>query len=291
MNNCKICSNLKSLDEHLNDLAAFCIFLANKNQYHYQHKDKPVDISTDRIGEWLKLAADLKSIEISPGGFSSDLDCWCEPRMDALDEDAETYSHLSKALTKYIFSYQALENAQKFIYSFGNDLELRDASVRCENLISSLTIDKLPENFEHHTLNLRKQYERYIKIYSSPFNNILNLPKDDIAYCHCILRNLRNIISHGGFPLNYGIDPMDIESAVILIKLLNSAIRMVCIYIQIIIISFCDGIKSPQYYEMYEHCIEESSEEKSMYFLEKFNINLAKNLHYNSQYNISDFFF
>lgn len=158
-------------------------------------------------------------------------------------------------------------------------------------MIDSIPHDNIPLNFKHYANNLSIKYHRYIKRINSELNNTLSLNDKDIGYSHCILRNIRNFVSHGSFPLQYGTSYMDEKLAGEIVDLLMAAIRMICLFIQTTVLNFCDKMESSLYDEYLESAEEKPHENKSIYFITNFNINLSKNLHYKNKYNINEFVF
>ncbi|MCU6428447.1 hypothetical protein KWH77_19760 [Enterobacter sichuanensis] len=284
-----VCENIRTINDHLNELALFCIFIENKKWY--THKDETIEICTSKIGEWLKLSADLEKTIIANGGFYSDSVFYCEPAIGFYDDHAKLYSFLSTILTKFIYSLQAFDNMQKFVNGSSSTRykKMKSYAVRCEKMIDSVPNDNIPLHFEHYANNLNVKYHRYIKRTNSKLNNTLSLDGNSIGYSHCILRNIRNVVSHGSFPLYYGTSYMDKALAGELVDLLIASIRMICLYIQTAMLNFCDKMESSLYDEYLESAEENPQDDKSSYFITKFNINLAKDLHYKNKYNINDF--
>jgi hypothetical protein len=292
---CSICESLLPLDEHLEELALFCIFVGEVNDYDF--KDEKVSVSINKVGEWLKLAADLKSVEISPGGFTSVNDFYCETRMEVLDEDSRNYSQLSLKLTKYIFAAQAFENMQKFLNGIAIErgAKKRSHTLRCEELFDTLNNNQLPVDFHHHATNFTNRFESYREHYKPSFNNELKLNHQSNAYAHCLLRNLRNYVSHGSFPLEYGLGGNDVFVIKKLSSLLTTAIRLYGIYIQAGISNFCRGMTSDLYESRKERCEEDINDDydegECVYFLENFNLQLARKLHYPLDFSVTSYNF
>jgi hypothetical protein len=72
-------------------------------------------IKTETIGDWLRLASQLKTVEIDTWKFepSAGNAFYCEPAAENIDAHAEHYTIHATALTRFMFVCSGLEEAYR----------------------------------------------------------------------------------------------------------------------------------------------------------------------------------
>ena len=281
---CPICSSLRPLSDHLYEMAMFCTYLDNSNIY--SGSDGPREVHTLVIGNWLRLAGQLESVKINAWKYAGEDAFWCGTAADRYDIDTKIFTKYSTALTRFIYICYALEETYRFCSSSYIELarnnhkdlnfkRLRKPSVQSAFLVDQLTTSELPNSFLHIIGNLNFYFVKYIDQYKLDTSGLKGVTKESHSYGLHLVRNLRNHIAHGAFPLmNDFIDPDDTYIISELINLLLHASRSATIYIQALIKRHCQKFKSHEYL-----AIEGAYGEEFDYFLENCTLKYALTLH------------
>lgn len=262
--------------------------LDNTNEYK---RDGSVRlIKTKNISDWLKLAAELESVNINSWRFGdAESAAFCEPIADEYNSDSKHYTDYSTAITRFIFVCNALEEIYRFVdlhyqpIKSHRNKELKEPSMRAAFLIDEISKNELPIHFEHLIKNFTINFDFYKNKYKPHISGVSDESSDQISYGLHLVRNLRNYIAHGTFPLLDNPEYWGDESTKIkLITLLVRASRVACIYIQIFLFKYNHGFQS----ELYDYSTRVSNEDA--YFVDNCKIDLALTLHTKSDFTFQD---
>lgn len=252
---CPICSKLRPLQKHLHELAEYCYFLGGSVLYVRGQGKRIVKTST--IGDWLRLASQLEKVSINTWSFSGDEGVYCEPVADKYDSDAEHFSKFSTFLTRMIFASHALEEMYRFVaphFDALSDSEkpnkpIRDASLKTAYLVDRIKSENFPLDFRHFISNFSESFEIYQKLISPQMSAMEDVQTSDSSYGLHLIRNLRNHISHGIFPIIENPEYLggDNRTAMLLTQLLGRAVRVTGLYIQLLLIQFGGNFNSDEY--------------------------------------------
>ncbi|MHC0023884.1 hypothetical protein [Enterobacter vonholyi] len=250
MKKCPICNKLSSLDNHLYELSIACNFFTSDRYDNFSN-----------IAEWLKLSAYLDEVQISPEKYAGSDLIWCRPAADAYEAERLHYSRYSTALTRFLYTTNALEETYRFAstyYSLSSK-EIKSKREYNDSKKSVLLFEKtdeqnLPVGFYHYCDNLFSRFEKYLKEYDPQISIIKNYPKGHKCHGLHIVRNLRNFIAHGTIPINlvpeyYG----STEMWHVLHGLLISATRVTALYIQSFLLEFSDKFDMHAYLQLMDY--------------------------------------
>jgi hypothetical protein len=271
-------------------MALFCTYLENSTTY--LDTDGSREVNTLVIGNWLRLASQLESVEINAWKYAGEDGFWCSTAADRYNIDSKIFTKYSTALTRFIYICYALEETYRFVSPNYIELvsksgghhskKIRKCSVQSAFLIDQLTSEELPNDFRHIIGNLKFYFDKYYQHYVPAMTGLNGVSKNDPSYGLHLVRNLRNHIAHGIFPLmNEFVDPDDSPSISVLINLLHHASRSTTIYIQALIKKYCDEFKSHEYY-----AIEGAYGEEFDYFLENCTMSYALSLHTQGEFSL-----
>jgi hypothetical protein len=295
MTKCPTCIQNRPLESHLFELSELCKYLGNSVEFT-QHGSTRI-VKTSVIGDWLKLASHLKKVDMEWWRFRDEMsEMYCPSDVDVDHEalDEEHFTEYSTVLTRFMYVTNAMEEAYRFIDKGYHSLDsvinmpknkrLREPSMRSAVVIDLIPKESLPENFFHIMRNLEITFGKYIKHFSLTVNGIDDVKKTDNSAGLHFIRNLRNHIAHGVFPI---IDNPEYwggeDKKRNLLNLLFHACRASAIYIQTILLSFNDGFQSQDYFYMKDVWDEEGD-----YFESHCKIELAKSLHLNGTYSFAE---
>lgn len=261
---CPICSETRGLSEHLTEVAFAAQFLGNTSTYESEHGT--AKIKTETIGDWFRLAAQLRTVEIDAWKFepSAGDAFYCETVADSIDSHANHYTTHATALTRFVFVCNGLEEAYRFIdhlygpHSLKNGVAKRDlkraSSMRAVALLDDLFeqegLSAAPRDFEHHCGNFIDLFDRYRVEHLAAVGG-LDLGAEKLpTYALQLVRNLRNHVAHGTFPLGPPADYGGYEDSRELVLMLRHACRVAALYTQIILRWFSPGFESHDYNSM-----------------------------------------
>ena len=242
---------MRSLSVHLFELSQMLVYFDNSSKY--TKGNNVIIIQTKNIAQWLELASYLKKVEIDTFKFSGMEAMMCRPHADYLTSTSKHFSTYSTVLTKFNYISYALDEMYKFVaYKYDywvneNSIPRKDrvnsASIKASVLLNNTDDVIFPKNFEHLSLNYLEAFKKYTNIFN------LNIERATLEYNSTpsfsldLLRNLRNHIAHGKFPIIE--DPQnDYEKSQFLSELLFLSCRISALYIQIFMRNYNTGIKN-----------------------------------------------
>jgi hypothetical protein len=290
---CPYCTTLRPLASHLHELALACEFLGNSATYSIA--DSKRTVRTETISDWLKLASQLEEVKVDAWRFEHDL--FCGTAADRVSSDSVHFTFYSTALTRFIFVTSALEEIYRFVdgryraFADANQIpeksRPRSSSIKAAVLIDSFHPNELPLHFKHCGENYKGVFVRYLKDHQIELTGMQYAMEAGPAYALHFVRNLRNHVAHGVFPLianpdySWGID-FDRED---LIQLLNQSCRMAAMYGQMLIRKFNSGFLSDEY----QYC-EYMEGPEFEYFLAHCNVDYINNLHIQQSFSLAGAF-
>lgn len=288
------CTTLRPLASHLHELALACEFLGNAATY--SDADSKRTVRTETIGDWLKLASQLEEVKVNAWRFEQDL-FYCGTVADRVSSDSTHFTLYSTALTRFIFVTSALEEIYRFVdgrykeYADANQIpekfRPRSNSIKAAILIDSFLPNAWPLHFKHCVENYKRIFSRYLNDHQIELTGMQYALEAAPAYALHLVRNLRNHVAHGVFPLinnpdySWGVD-FDRDD---LIELLNQSCRMIAIYGQMLIGRFNSGFLSAEY----QSC-EDAEGPEFEYFLGHCNIDYINNLHVQQSFSFASAF-
>lgn len=241
---------MRSLRNHLYELARICELLDNANMY--VDGDGTRLIRTRDLGQWLKLAAELSHVEIDSWKFAGADGPWCRPAAVMYTSDSDHFSEYSTLLVRFIYIYNALEELFKFLSKNYSSVskKIKSSSVKCVELLNENNDIVLPKHFWH----LSKNYLYFFKSYIDRFVKTVKCDvifNNKVSFTLDILRNVRNQIAHGTFPIaeNPEYEVFHNNEMHLLTNLLAHSCRLAAIYIQVILFNYNEGFS--QGYELF----------------------------------------
>lgn len=261
---CATCAETRDLDEHLMEVALAAKLLGNKSIYRSEHGT--ITIATDSIGDWFRIAAQLQTVEVDTWKFEPpEADMYCGNVGTYIDAHGKHYTSHATALTRFVFVCNGVEEAYRYLdnlYAALADRKgvakgklRRSSSLKAVELLEDLFeragAAALPRDFDHHCGIFIRLFETYASGNQAPLGGFDAGADARPTYALHLVRNLRNYVAHGTFPLGepqeYGSD----EGAKVLIPLLTNACRVAALYVQTILRWFCHGFHSDEYASIY----------------------------------------
>lgn len=257
---CPICAETRGLAEHLIEVGLAADYLGNTSSYVSEHGT--ATIKTETIGDWLRLAAQLEKVEVDTWKFESpDAGLYCETVGDNIDAHAKHYTTHATALTRFMFVCNGLEEAYRFIDHLYGPLSVRKgvakgqlkraSSLRTvallDDLFDSKGVSAAPKDFKHHCGNFIELFARYKAEHNAAVHGLDLGAESRLTYALHLVRNLRNHVAHGTFPLGPPTDYGGYEDSEELVLMLKHACRVSALYIQIILRWFAQGFESCDY--------------------------------------------
>lgn len=225
----------------------------------YHRGDQQRQVTTEAIGNWLRLASQLDEVKIDAWKFAGSDGFYCESAADRYDSDTSHYTEFSTELTRFIFICNALEEIYRFfvqnydllpnVQRMAENKRLREPSMKAAFLIDLCHDKDLPLNFSHYVARLDKAYAFYRKKFSPHMTGMEGVKPDNVSYGLHLVRNLRNHVAHGVFPLieNPEYDGDDERTRPWLIELLKQACRVSALNIQLLLTKHHTGFNSYEY--------------------------------------------
>jgi hypothetical protein len=296
---CPICSETRKLTEHLIEVGLAADYLGNTSIYNSEYGI--AKIKTKTIGDWLKLAAQLVEVKVNAWKFeSSDAGLYCGTVADNIDAHSDHYTIYATTLTRFIFVCNGLEEAYRFIDHLYSELSIRKSITKSqlkrtcslrtvallEDLFEREGTSAVPRNFAHHCSNFIALFNRYKIEHKVAGGGIDAQAKNPLTYPLQLVRNLRNHVAHGTFPLGPPADYGGYEDSKELVLMLRHACRVAALYIQIILRWFTTGFESYDYSSIshaygkeYDHFIENCTLEYILNLHQKSNFALHQDLY------------
>lgn len=260
---CPICSKTRKVSEHLVEVGLAASYLGNASTYESEHGT--TTIRTNTIGDWFKLAAQLEKVEVNTWKFeSSDAGFYCGTVADNIDAHSEHYTNHATALTRFVFVCNGLEEAYRFIdHLYGplsaaknvakKDLK-RTSSMRAvallDDLFERIGAQAAPQDFVHHCNNFISLFNRYKAEHNASVGGMEAGADRLPSFALQLVRNLRNHVAHGTFPLGPPAEYGGYEDSKELVLMLKQACRVAALYTQIILRWFSPGFESYDYNSM-----------------------------------------
>jgi len=241
-NMCDRCKSLRPTRLHLYELARIGELLGNTNKY-VDNEDSRL-IKTQELSQWLKLAAELESVQIDTWKFAGVDGTWCRPAAEMYSSDSKHFSTYSTYLTRFIYIYNSLEELYKFLDKHYDAVpkNIRSPSIKCSYLLNNTKDIVLPDHFWH----LSENYQAFIKQYVDTFGVKIKVDmkfNHKVSFALDLIRSVRNHIAHGVFPIadNPDYSGFGKNEMRLIANLLGHSCRLVALYIQVIFINFNNG--------------------------------------------------
>lgn len=255
---CKVCSEVRGLSEHLTELGLAADYLGNTSTY--TSEQGTATIRTETIGDWLRLAAQLKTVEVDAWKFNAD-DGYCGTAADRIEAHSIHYTAHATALTRFMFVCNGLEEAYRFVdhlylplvecRGVAKGKRKKTSSLRAIDLLDDLFSKNAaavqPRDFPHLCDNFVRLFNDYTSAHLNGLSGIESGAEHRQTYALQLVRNLRNHVAHGTFPLSPPADFGGYEDSEELIQLLNHACRVTALYIQVIFRGYCPAFTSHEY--------------------------------------------
>ncbi len=289
---CPICSETRGLAEHLIEISSVADYLGNTSTYKSEHGF--AKIKTGTIGDWLRLAAQLEKVVVDTWKFESpDAGLYCGTVGNNIDAHTKHYTNHATALTRFMFVCNGLEEAYRFIDHLYGPLYVRKGVAKAQlkrtsSLRAVALLDDLferegasaaPKHFEHHCGNFIGLFDRYKAEHNAAVGGIDLGAKSRLTYALQLVRNLRNHVAHGTFPLGPPADYGGYEDSEDLVLMLMHACRVSALYMQIILRWFSAGFESYEY-----HAIQGASGKEYDRFIEKCTLEYVQDLHMKGEF-------
>jgi hypothetical protein len=245
---CPICSKLRPLTKHLYELSEYCIYLGNTAEY--KKDDNTRIVHTKTIGDWLLLASQLEKVEINFWKYAAGDAYYCGSAADYYDRTSNHFTAFSTDLTRFIFICNALEETYRFVAYHYDSLpeikqlsqkkRLKEPSMKACFLLDQCTELEIPKNLRHIVSSFDKAYEFYKKGVSPQMSGMEKVKMTDLSYGLHLVRNLRNHIVHGVFPLLDNPEDVGDNSGRhhLLVYMLRQGARVSALYIQMLVVRY-----------------------------------------------------
>lgn len=299
---CEKCLELRELPLHLHELALFSEFLRNTHPVYELKKvggKQKVFVEegsahTINIAKWLRLGGQIEKVELNLFQFEY-AHMFCEPVGDMLDSNTKHYESIITPLTQFMYVTYALEECYRFTspaYKKAYELlplkseYMRDNSAQAAYLLSNaLTNINLPTHYDHLVDNFLKIVRIYADEFHPYFDIELDKP-DGLSYGLYLVRNIRNQIAHGDFPIiedpEFRTEFKYPHTKRNIINLLGQASRIAAINIQMLLAITSEDFKSDEY--EYRHADPDCGE----VFAEKCSFNYLLNLHLTQEFGLNE---
>lgn len=291
---CAYCGELRPLSLHLHELGLACEYLGNT--VVYVDGESKRDVRSTTVADWLKLASQLEVVKVDAWKFEHDSFC-CGTVAHRVSSDSEHYSIYATALTRFIFVTSALEETYRFVdghfkaFADANAIpeksRPRSCSIKAALLVDAIPEKKWPMHLAHLVQNFRSLFERYRLTQNGELSGMQFTDVRKPSYAMHLVRNLRNHVAHGVFPLipnpdyTWG-DEIDHRA---LLQLLKHACRLSALYIQMLMERFNTGFLSSGY----KYC-EGDTDPEFEYFIANCNADYILRLHLRGSFSLSGAF-
>jgi hypothetical protein len=250
---CPICSHLRSLEDHLFEMAEFCFYLDDTAPF--EEEDSIRDVRTQVIGDWLRLASQLERVQINTWKYAGEDGLYCGSVADRYDSDAKHFTTYSTSLTRFIFVCNALEEGYRFVVQHYDQIArqapiknlVHTPGMKAAYLLDQLCEPELPTHFRHIGDNLVVSFKDYQRTFAPQLSGMNRVSESDASYALHLTRNLRNHVAHGVFPLVDNIDYSSGPPLGMLQNLLFHACRLATVSMQALLGRYCDAFHSYEY--------------------------------------------
>ncbi|QDQ86437.1 hypothetical protein FMZ60_01685 [Alcaligenaceae bacterium SJ-26] len=205
-----------------------------------------------------------------------------------IDAHGKHYTKHATALTRFVFVCNGLEEAYRFVDHLYGPLSAqksiskknlkRTSSMRAVTLLDDLFerkgVSAAPRDFEHHCRNFIGFFNLYKIEHNATIGGIDVGAEKQPTYALQLLRNLRNHVAHGTFPLGPPADYGGPEDSKELVLMLRHACRVAALYTQIILRWFSHGFQSYDY-----SSIRDAHGKEFDLFIKKCTLDYILNLH------------
>ncbi len=203
---CSVCDTLRPLSDHLYEMALFCTYLENSTTY--SDTDETREVHTLVIGNWLRLASLLETVEINAWKYAGDDGLWCSTAADRYNIDSKLFTKYSTALTRFIYICYALEETYRFVspnYIYlvtksdqKQSKKIRSCSIQAAFLIDKLNSKEFPDHFEHIIDNLILYFDKYYQYHKPAITGLNGATRNHPSYgLHCSGQLIRVIVKSG----------------------------------------------------------------------------------------------
>jgi len=292
--NCPYCSQLRPLEAHLHELGLVCEYLGNDAPC--ADIDSQRTVRTKTIGDWLKLASQLDEVKVDAWRFENDAG-YCGTFADRVSSNSTHFTLYSTALTRFLFVSSALEETYRFVdhhyvkladkFNIPPKVRPRTSSIRAASLVDLMPSEASPLHLQHRADQYRLLFARYLKDHQLEMSGLQYSDEAKLGYSLHLVRNLRNHIAHGVFPLlpnpdyDWGTD-FDRDE---LIVLLGQSCRLAAMYMQMLLHQFNTGFMSDEY----SYC-EDGDGPEFDYLLEHCTVGYIASLHIKQNFSIAGAF-
>ena len=241
---CTICSKLRPLNSHIHEVSILAHFYFHNCEITYS------------ISEWLKLSFTLDKVSVEPWDYSANDMFTCRPAYEKLVSDRINISEYTTHFTRFFFVTNALEETYRLIVSNYNSemnstskRSLTSNTVKAIMLLEKIEDVYIPSYLEHYCESLSNFQDLYIKEFKPRKDSIgLEYEKNHRCKGLDIIRQLRNYISHGIFPINMNHEfNGGFRLVGNLMRFLMMATRLALVYIQIFLLKYGGGFKKDLY--------------------------------------------
>jgi hypothetical protein len=291
---CKKCSQFRSISNHLFELGLCCELLDNEINYLDDvDGEQSRIIKSSVIGQWLKLAGQLNKVEVDTWQYSDGSEYYCETIAYMQDSNSKHWTDYSTALTRFMFVTNALEETYRFVAEKYNihaeKLKItkanrfRKPSMKAAFLIDTIPKRYFPKHFLHKSNNYKSLFKTYQKFFGAQLTGLNKISGEATSYPLHLIRNLRNHIAHGIFPIVD--DPEyfgDQDEAITIVHLLGQSARLAALYIQMLMRMSNQTFNSIDY-----HQIIDSDDRGYQTFIAMCNMNYVISLHLDSKFTLN----
>lgn len=297
---CEKCQELRELPLHLHELAMFSELLFNTHGVFIRKKGnvkQSGEAHTETIAKWLRLASQLERVDLNTFRYE-EAHLYCEPVGDMLDSNAKHHETIITPLTRLVFVSNALEECYRFIsplYQEAYDLllthsprvkYLRDNSAQAAFLLEKKgTGIAWPKHYGHLVENFLKIVILYKDQFGAHFDVDLN-GSEEISYGLSLVRNIRNQIAHGIFPIiedpEYTFELNNPHTKRNLVNLLGQASRLAAINIQMLLAISSRSFESDSYEAL------RMDDDYGEYFANNCNFDYLLSLHISQKFGLNE---
>lgn len=262
---CKYCSTKRSTKLHLFELHFVFEELLSK-PYEWERDGKIRIMHPQNIANWIKLASDLENVDMSTGVYSCSESSftYCRPAYEEVVSNDNHYKKFATALTRFTYLCNALEEACKY---FSNECKKRNLVKKKQPIPKIIQLldnterqTPKPVHFDFYARKFKHFFIQYQSEYDVQISSRHLEDKVTISLTLDLIRELRNSVAHGLFPVMNDPEMHWVSEAEgNLINLLNSGVMVICLILQVLLASYRkEEMERSRYYlatkEMLEAC-------------------------------------